>query len=244
MEGPPRAPSPLGHVETQGEDSHLGTRRWPLTRQQVCSTLTLTSSPQDGENKCCCPQPPAVVFCDSITDPNDWKSDCYLAVPGEGPAPGVLDGGPVLRLGNAERGLRRQGVRVCEQPVHLQQDVLGLHNLLELPSLPPRTHAQERRGWGCAGSRQLWVRRPFWGGASNRAKRSSRPPADTPGWSTGGRSRGRWDRVGGGAREGPGIEIFHGVDRGISVEETHEQNLGDTGVMSYHRRTSFVKDSD
>lgn len=49
----------------------------------------------------------------------------------------------------------------------------------------------------------------------------------------------------GGHGRGPGIEIFPwGGHRGISREETHEQSLGDTGVMSYHQMTSFVKDSD
>lgn len=67
---------------------------------------------------------------------------CYLSVPGEGPiVTGVLyDSGPVLWLRSAERGAGCQGVRVCEQPVHLQQDILRLDNLLELSSPPPMTH--------------------------------------------------------------------------------------------------------
>lgn len=71
----------------------------------------------------------------------------YLAVPGEGRcvAGRLGDGGPVLRLGTAACRAGCQGVRVGEQPVHLQQDILGLHHLLELAFAPPGTRQVQAR---------------------------------------------------------------------------------------------------
>lgn len=83
------------------------------------------------------------------------------------------DAAPVLGLGGAERRAGRQGVRVREQPIHLQQDVLRMDNLLETSVPPPRTHAQD------VASGETWqpcVGRPFWGRGVGEPQSRAKPP--------------------------------------------------------------------
>ena len=105
----------------------------------------------------------------------------YLTVPGEGRcvASHLGDGGPVLWLGTAACRAGRQGVRVGEQPVHLQQDLLGLHHLLKRAFAPPGTRHVQARLWEARGPSYAGLVKPSRLGAD--AFSHHHPKADASG---------------------------------------------------------------